>query len=78
VKRLEVELTTPEKVFVAQDDKLEDPKKCYMFFIAKGDCFVKVKDRLKDGTEEIRHRTLLPGDHFGVRNIYSINKYIEL
>jgi hypothetical protein len=47
-----------------------------MFFIAKGDCFVKVKDRLKDGTEEIRHRTLLPGDHFGVRNI--LHKCIEL
>lgn len=36
-----------------------------MFFLAKGDCFVKVKDKLKDGFEEIKHATLLPGDHFG-------------
>ena len=37
----------------------------HMYFIAKGDCFVLVKDRLQDGVEEIKHRSLLPGDHFG-------------
>lgn len=49
---------------MAQEDPTDE--KSYMFFIAKGDCFVKIKDRLKDGTEEINHRSLLPGDHFGV------------
>jgi hypothetical protein len=64
VMRLQVELATPENVFVVQDDPLENNS--YMYFIAKGDCFINVKDRLKDGVEEIRHRSLLPGDHFGV------------
>lgn len=64
VKRLEVELATPEMIFIAQDDAPEVNN--YMYFIAKGDCFVRVKDRLNEGNEEIRHRTLLPGDHFGV------------
>jgi len=37
-----------------------------MYFIAKGDCVVKIKDRLKDGVFEIKHASLNPGDHFGV------------
>jgi hypothetical protein len=37
-----------------------------MFFIAKGDCFVRIRDKLEDGHEEIKHASLLPGDHFGV------------
>lgn len=64
VKRLQVELATPEMIFIAQDDAAGDDSS--MYFIAKGDCFVSVKDRLNEGNEEIKHRTLLPGDHFGV------------
>jgi CRP-like cAMP-binding protein len=36
-----------------------------MFFIAKGDCDVKVKDKIGDIGEECVARTLNPGDHFG-------------
>ena len=64
VKRLEVELATPEDVFLAQDDPAE--QNYYMYFIAKGECVVKIKDRLKDGFFEIKHASLNPGDHFGV------------
>lgn len=41
-----------------------------MYFLAKGDCVVLVKDRVFDGHEEIKHRTLLPGDHFGVSHTF--------
>jgi len=41
-----------------------------MFFLAKGDCVVMIKDKVHDGHEELKHRTLLPGDHFGVRYIF--------
>lgn len=37
-----------------------------MYFLAKGDCVVLIKDRVFNGHEEIKHRSLLPGDHFGV------------
>jgi hypothetical protein len=37
-----------------------------MFFIAKGDCNVIVKDKIGDITEEIKHKVLQPGEHFGV------------
>mmetsp|Transcript_23886 Transcript_23886/g.23571 ORF Transcript_23886/g.23571 Transcript_23886/m.23571 type:complete len:268 (-) Transcript_23886:412-1215(-) len=36
-----------------------------MYFIAKGDCDVKVKDKIGDIGEECTARTLNPGDHFG-------------
>ena len=64
VKRLTVELATPEDVFVAQDDSYEQNNN--MYFIAKGDCVVIVKDRLKDGVVEVKHASLNPGNHFGV------------
>ncbi|CDW87072.1 cyclic nucleotide-binding protein [Stylonychia lemnae] len=64
VKRLKVELATPEQIFVSQDDEVTEDT-CYMFFLAKGDCVVMIKDRVQDGHEEIKHRSLLPGDHFG-------------
>jgi hypothetical protein len=65
MKRLEVELATPEMVFVNQDDEINQTN-AYMFFLAKGDCVVMIKDRVHDGHEELKHRSLLPGDHFGV------------
>lgn len=70
VKRLEVELTTPEYVFMSQDEEIDDTNH-YMFFVQKGDCTVKVKDRINDIIEERNVRILNPGDHFGV-SIYSI------
>lgn len=36
-----------------------------MFFIAKGDCSVLVKDKIGDIVEEVKARVLNPGDHFG-------------
>lgn len=45
-----------------------------MYFLAKGDCVVLVKDRVFDGHEELRHRSLLPGDHFGVSILASNSK----
>ena len=38
-----------------------------MYFIAKGDCVVKIKDRQNDGgLKEVQHAALNLGDHFGV------------
>jgi hypothetical protein len=58
-------LATPEMIFVNQDDELTE-ENSFMFFIAKGDCVVMIKDKVSDGHEELKHRSLLPGDHFGV------------
>ena len=52
-------------MFVNQDDELTEGND-YMYFIAKGDCVVMIKDRVAEGHEDIKHRSLLPGDHFGV------------
>lgn len=69
VKRLQVELATPESVFVSQNDAVTRETAC-MFFIAKGDCNVIIKDKVNnDAVEELLHRSLLPGDHFGVTHI---------
>ena len=65
IKRLDVQLATPEQMFVNQDDELTEGND-YMYFLAKGDCVVLIKDRVFDGHEEVKHRSLLPGDHFGV------------
>jgi len=51
VKRLEVELTTPEHCFMNQDEEVDD-RNNYVFFIQKGDCDVRVKDRINDVIEE--------------------------
>jgi hypothetical protein len=52
VKRLQVELATPESVFVAQDDELTLDNS-YMYFISKGDCNVMIKDKVNDVAEEV-------------------------
>ncbi len=43
-----------------------------MFFIAKGDCVVKVKDKLDGRNVEMKVRKLFSGDHFGV-SLLSVN-----
>jgi hypothetical protein len=50
VKRFEVELTTPEHVFMAQEEELTDNNNS-MFCIAKGDCNVIIKDKIGDVVE---------------------------
>jgi CRP-like cAMP-binding protein len=48
---------------------------CNMFFIAKGDCDVRVKDKIGDIVEECVARTLNPGDHFGeISMIYGCSR----
>ena len=49
-----------------------------MYFLAKGDCVVLIKDRVFDGHEEIKHRSLLPGDHFGVSSYFDFNRHKHL
>jgi hypothetical protein len=71
VKRLKVELATPEQIFVSQDDEVTE-ETSHMFFLAKGDCVVMIKDRVAEGHEELKHRTLLPGDHFGVSYTFQL------
>lgn len=57
VKRLQVELATPENVFIEQDDMpVED--KMFIYFIAKGGCEVIVKDRISEGFEESKPKGL--------------------
>lgn len=68
VRRFEVELTTPEHLFMAQEEELTTENH-NMFFIAKGDCDVWIKDKIGEVYEDDRHATLYPGDHFGVSTI---------
>ena len=67
VKKLKIELTKPEQVLINQGEELDaDHTKNFMYFLTKGECEVKVKDRQKLKEEDLRVRTLYPGDHFGV------------
>lgn len=84
IKRLEIELATPEYVFMVQDEEVKlnltenserDKRNDYMFFIAKGECNVMVKDKLYEGHEELLVRTLQPGEHFGeISLLYGCNR----
>ena len=65
VKRMEVELTTPEFAFFNVDDDYSEDT-CCMYFIQKGDCKVLVKDNVDENTVEVTVRDLYPGDLFGV------------
>ena len=38
-----------------------------IFFLEKGECVVKVKDKQKLRNSDKKVRTLYPGDYFGVR-----------
>ena len=69
VKRMEVELTSPEFAFFNVDDEFNE-ENCNMFIIHKGDCKVTVKDNLDENTTEVVVRDLFPGDLFGV-NIFN-------
>jgi hypothetical protein len=62
-------------LFINQDEEIKD-NNAYMYFLAKGDCVVMVKDRVLDGHEELKHRSLLPGDHFGVSIFTILIKHI--
>lgn len=74
VKRFDVVLTTPEHAFVTQEEELTEENH-NMFFIAKGDCNVKVKDKIGDIVEETKARTLNVGDHFGeISMIYNCQR----
>lgn len=58
VSKLKTVLCVPEDVVVKQDEESYD-----MYFIAKGDCSVNVRDEKKN--EHFGFRILKEGDHFG-------------
>jgi len=58
VMKLVTILSVPEDFFFRQDDESDD-----MYFIAKGECQVSMKDYKRREHENIR--ILRPGDHFG-------------
>lgn len=58
VMKLVTVLSVPEDVFFRQDDESDD-----MYFIAKGECSVSVRDYKKK--EHKNFKVLKPGDHFG-------------
>ena len=58
----------PEEVIINQGEELDpEPLNNFMYFITKGECIVKVKDRILLKEEDLKIRDLFPGDHFGVR-----------
>lgn len=57
IKRFDVELTTPEYAFVTQEEVLTE-ENMNMFFLAKGDCNVLVKDKIGGIVEETLARKL--------------------
>ena len=58
-------LKTPEFIFCQQDEARTDEND-FLYFIAKGKCEVRVKDKFHDRYEEKVARVLQSGDHFGV------------
>ncbi len=58
VRKLEISLKGPEDIIIKQDDEDQD-----IYFIAKGDNFVTIKDTQKK--EYKNFKKLVPGDHFG-------------
>jgi CRP-like cAMP-binding protein len=58
VMKLVTVLSVPEDIFFRQDDESND-----MYFIAKGECTVNVRDYKK--REHKNFKILKPGDHFG-------------
>lgn len=65
IKRMETLLQTPESELCVQDFKNERINNDKIFFIAKGKCEVKVKDRFEDRIEACSAGFLGPGSHFG-------------
>lgn len=62
VRRLQIQLSGPSDIIIRQGDEDQD-----MYFVAKGDSFVSVKDtRTK---EHKNFKKLVPGDHFGEMSI---------
>jgi hypothetical protein len=64
VNKLDIKLTSPEEVLIAQDSSIEQNDE--MYFVAKGQCLVKIKDIRKLNKDEKKVRVLYPGDYFGV------------
>jgi CRP-like cAMP-binding protein len=58
VMKLVTVLSVPEDVFFRQDEESND-----MYFIAKGECMVSIRDNNKK--EHKNFKILRPGDHFG-------------
>jgi hypothetical protein len=48
-----------------------------MYFIAKGKCEVKIRDKFNDRYEEKVARILSAGDHFGVSNPILFNNILS-
>lgn len=61
-------LKTPEYIFCHQDE-LRTEKNDFMYFIAKGKCEVRIRDKFNDRYEEKVARILTVGDHFGVSSL---------
>ena len=73
IKRMETVLKTPEQKLVEQGMEFQpNSPEDNMFFIAKGKCTVRIKDKFEDRYEEKIVNVLGPGDHFGeVGMLYS-------
>jgi hypothetical protein len=75
VKRMQTMLKTPEFIFCQQDEVRTDEND-FLYFIAKGKCEVRVKDKFHDRYEEKVARVLQSGDHFGVSFIKDFDYYL--
>lgn len=60
---IEMDFVRPEHVIVGQGEKVIDND--YMFFIERGECEVRVKDKSKLRNTDKTVRTIYPGDYFG-------------
>mmetsp|Transcript_43826 Transcript_43826/g.42322 ORF Transcript_43826/g.42322 Transcript_43826/m.42322 type:complete len:127 (+) Transcript_43826:641-1021(+) len=63
LRMTEIEFVTPEEVILNQGDDLG--LNSYMYFIEKGECIVKVKDKSKLRNTEKFVRKLYPSECFG-------------
>ena len=67
ISNLDISLHAPENVIVQQGSDECD----YMYFVQRGECQVIVHDKvgLDSGVKKVRY--LYPGDHFGVRLLFT-------
>lgn len=64
LRKFEIEFVQPEQILINQGDELS--KNDYAYFLEKGECVVKVRDKQKLRNSDKKVRTLYPGDYFGV------------
>lgn len=63
VSQISLEFKEPEQVIIKQNDDIKLNE--FLFFIERGECEVKIDEKERSRNNEVKVRTLYPGDFFG-------------